>query len=214
ENKAEVKDQKLGSSSKVGEVDKGKHPNEGTVAKHAGFLQLTEGDKFQLNTSIPLDARQLKNNKLWWTKNGKPLVDVDGPTPRSAKFVSKSSYKSPGPTGVELIKKDLVSVEDAATYVLMGEPRIKRGFKPQETAYATIVVSVIEKPKVDVDEVGEEPAAAAVAVEEKRNEPGKEVSEVEEAPKEQEVDVIRLKKAKDKGEDSEEEYIKAKKESI
>ncbi|VDK39668.1 unnamed protein product, partial [Taenia asiatica] len=214
ENKAEVKDQKLRSSSKDEEVDKGKHPIEETIAKHGGVLQLAEGDKFQLSTSIPLDARQLKNNKLWWTKNGKPLVDVDGPTPRSAKFVSKSSYKSPGPTGVELIKKDLVSVEDAATYVLMGEPRIKRGFKPQETAYATIVVSVVEKPKVDVDEVGKELAAAPVAVEEKRDEPGKEVSEGEEAPKEQEVDEIRLKKANDKGEDSEEERIKTKKKSI
>ena len=126
----------------------------------ANIVNLTTGDKMQLKTLVPLDTRQLKNEKLWWTKNGKVFVDVDGLTPRSAVFNSKTTPKPPSSTEVELIKKDPVAVEDTATYVLVGEPKIKRGFKSQETTYATIVVKVTDKPA----EISEEPKEATTEI--------------------------------------------------
>ncbi|KAL5964451.1 hypothetical protein TSMEX_007816, partial [Taenia solium] len=107
-----------------------------------------EGEKFQLVAKVPLDSRQMKNDRLWWTKDGKVFLDVDGVTPRTAKFTSRSTQKSPRSAEVQLVKKGPTGVKDAATYKLIGEPRIKRSFKSQETTYTTIVVSVVEKPKL------------------------------------------------------------------
>ncbi|VDK27122.1 unnamed protein product, partial [Taenia asiatica] len=110
-------------------------------------VKLMEGEKFQLVAKVPLDSRQMKNGRLWWTKDGKVFLDVDGVAPRTAKFTSRSTPKSPRSAEVQLVKKEPTDVKDAATYRLIGEPRIKRSFKSQETTYATIVVSVVEKPK-------------------------------------------------------------------
>ncbi|VDM16330.1 unnamed protein product [Hydatigera taeniaeformis] len=201
EKETEINDLKQKSSQK----------SEIRESRRGDIIQLTEGDKLRFDTQIPLDARQMKSNRLWWTKNGKPLVDVDGVVSRSSKFTAKSITKSPGSTTVELVKKDSVSVEDAATYVLMGEPRIRRGFRPQETAYATIVVSVVEKPKIGVDEGEEEVAAIPTALEEKKDESVKEIVEAEEVLEGREAGKAKPMEAKGDDKDSEGESMTRKK---
>ncbi|VDO03230.1 unnamed protein product [Rodentolepis nana] len=172
------------------------------VAVQLTNLQLFENDDFKLLATIPINARQLKSDRLWWTKNGKSFIDVDGVAIRSAKFMSRSSNKSPKSTDVDLVKKETVTPEDAATYVLMGEPRVKRGFKNQETVYATIIVSVIEKTKQEPEKLENEPEIETNA----EPEPAKEIPEVEPA-----TDEIELKKKKKSRDEMVEEKPKKKK---
>ncbi|VDD83528.1 unnamed protein product [Mesocestoides corti] len=129
-----------------------------TKSTSDNVVNLMVGDKFTIAAAVPLDVRQLKNERLWWTRDGRVFSDVDGPSPRGAKFTSRSKLKPPKSTEVELIKKEGADVDDAGTYILQGEPRIKRGFKPQITTYATFVVAVKE-PVHEMD--GEQPRVSA-----------------------------------------------------
>ncbi|VDL13939.1 unnamed protein product [Hymenolepis diminuta] len=162
------------------------------------ILQLSEDDDFKFLASIPLDARQLKSDRLWWTKNGKSFIDVNGVAPRNAKFVSKSSNKSPKSTDVELVKKGAITPEDAATYVLMGEPWVKRGFKNQETVYATIIVSVAEKPKGEPEKLEKQPGISLIQEQETKadSELVKEINEVEKPQEEPAIDEDKSKEKK------------------
>ncbi|EUB55433.1 Myosin light chain kinase, smooth muscle [Echinococcus granulosus] len=146
----------------IQEVRKGSLPAEPAILT-GNVVSLITGAKLQLSTSVSLDARQFKTEKFWWTKDGKPFLDVDGITPRKAIYTSKSKPKPPRSTDIELTKKEPATVEDTATYVLMGEPRVKRGFKSQETTYATIIVKVSDNPPAISGEITEASSEISVS---------------------------------------------------
>lgn len=212
-----LKEEKIKAKPEETVEEKPSKPTEEEVKKKeptlaSNTVNLTEGDKFQLTVNVPLDSRQLKSDKLWWTKNGKPFIDVDGVAPRTVKFASKSTNKSPRTSEVGLIKKDPAVIDDAATYVLIGEPRVKRGFKNQETTYAKIVVIVAEKPKEVPEKVEPEVSAVHEEKEESEPEPIQAVPETEKPQEEEQLEEDKPKK-KEIGDETFEEKPEIKKRS-